>query len=108
VDGKRIGLTGISKGGIETYLAAAADPRVAAAVPYIGVQGFRWALENAQWRARIATIQAAFNASAQQAGRSADDVSFVRDFYARVVPGIDGQFDGPAMLPLRRRVRCWW
>ena len=100
VDGKRIGLTGISKGGIETYLAAAADPRVAAAVPYIGVQSFRWALENAQWRARLATIQAAFNASAQQAGRSADDVSFVRDFYARVVPGIDGQFDGPAMLTL--------
>jgi len=100
VDAGRIGLTGISKGGIETYLTAAADARVAVAVPYIGVQSFRWALDNGQWRARIATIQAAFNASAQHAGKSADDVGFVREFYARVVPGIDGRFDGPAMLPL--------
>jgi len=42
VDAGRIGLTGISKGGIETYLASAADPRIAAAVPCIGVQSFRW------------------------------------------------------------------
>src|SRR5437764_8305349 len=46
VDPKRIGLIGISKGGIETYLAAAADSRIAVAVPGIGVQSFRWALEN--------------------------------------------------------------
>jgi dienelactone hydrolase len=100
VDASRIGLTGISKGGIETYLTAAADPRVAAAVPYIGVQSFKWALDNGQWRARIATIQAGFDAAARHAGRSPGDVGFVREFYARVVPGIDGPFDGPAMLPL--------
>ena len=100
VDPKRIGLTGISKGGIETYLASAADPRIAAAVPYIGVQSFKWALDNGQWRARIATIQPAFDAAAKHAGKSADDVNFVREFYARVVPGIDGRFDGPAMLTL--------
>jgi len=99
VDATRIGLTGISKGGIETYLTAAADPRVAAAVPYIGVQSFKWALENGQWRARIATIQSGFDAAASAAGKSVD-VGFVREFYARVVPGIDGTFDGPAMLPL--------
>ena len=99
VDAARIGLTGISKGGIETYLAAAADPRIAAAVPYIGVQSFRWALENGQWRARIATIQGAFDASASQAGKT-PNVDFVREFYARVVPGIDGIFDGPEMLKL--------
>jgi dienelactone hydrolase len=100
VDAARIGLTGISKGGIETWLTAAADPRVAAAVPYIGVQSFKWALENGQWRARIATIQSAFDSAALEAGKSSGDVAFVREFYARVVPGIDGQFDGPAMLPL--------
>jgi dienelactone hydrolase len=100
VDASRIGLTGISKGGIETYFAAAADPRVAAAVPYIGVQSFKWALENGQWRARIATIQAAFDESAAAAGKSKDSVEFVREFYARVVPGIDGRFDGPQMLAL--------
>ena len=98
VDAARIGLTGVSKGGIETYLAAAADPRVAAAVPYIGVQSFKWALENDQWPARIATIQDAFDAAAASAGKPARSVDFVREFYARVVPGIDGPFDGPAML----------
>src|SRR5688572_3178131 len=100
VHAKRIGLVGISKGGIETYISAAADTRVAAAVSYIGVQSFKWSLDNGQWRARIATIQAAFNVAAREAGKSADDVNFVREFYARVVPGIDGRFDGPAMLTL--------
>jgi dienelactone hydrolase len=100
VDAARIGLTGISKGGIETYLTAAADPRVAAAVSYIGVQSFKWALENGQWPARIATIQNGFDAAAQAAGKPARSVAFVREFYARVVPGIDGQFDGPPMLAL--------
>jgi dienelactone hydrolase len=98
VDAARIGLTGISKGGIETYLTTAADPRVAAAVSYIGVQSFKWALDNGQWPARIATIQDAFEVSAASAGKPARSVDFVREFYARVVPGIDGPFDGPAML----------
>ena len=100
VDATRIGLTGVSKGGIETYFTAAADPRVAVAVPFIGVQSFKWALEHGQWRARIATIQGGFNASAAHAGKSPDSVDFVREFYARVAPGIDGQFDGPVMLSL--------
>jgi dienelactone hydrolase len=98
VDAARIGLTGISKGGIETYFTAAADTRIAAAVPFIGVQSFKWALENGAWRARIATIQGGFDAAAASAGKSPGSVAFVREFYARVVPGIDGQFDGPAML----------
>lgn len=100
VDAARIGLTGISKGGIETWLTTAADPRIAAAVAYIGVQSFKWALENGQWKARIATIQDGFDAAAAKAGKPAGSVDFVREFYARVVPGIDGRFDGPAMLPL--------
>lgn len=100
VDASRIGLTGISKGGIEAYFTAAVDPRVAAAVPYIGVQSFKWELDNGQWRARIATIQDAFDMAASSAGKSPDSVAFVREFYARVVPGIDGQFDGPVMLSL--------
>ncbi len=100
VDAKRIGLIGFSKGGIETYLTAAVDTRVAVAVPFIGVQSFKWALENGQWPARIATIQDAFDAAAAEAGKAPRSVDFVRQFYARVVPGIDGQFDGPAMLTL--------
>src|SRR5688500_771394 len=99
VDPKRIGLIGFSKGGIETYLAAAVDPRIAVAVPCIGVQSFRWAIENDSWQSRIGTIQAAFNAAAGDR-KVAPDVKFVRTFYDRIAPGIYGEFDGPAMLPL--------
>ncbi len=100
VDSTRIGLTGFSKGGIETYLTAAADPRIAAAVPYIGVQSFRWALENDSWQSRIGTIQRAVDTAAQESGRRKVDAAFVENFYGRVAPGIDRWFDGPSLLPL--------
>ncbi len=99
VDAARIGLTGISKGGMETYLAAAVDPRIAAAVPVIGVQSFRWALEHDSWQSRVGTFQAAIDAAAAGAGAQVD-AAFVRSFYDRVVPGIYTEFDAPAMLPL--------
>ena len=100
VDPSRIGLIGTSKGGIETYLAAAADERIAAAVPCIGVQSFRWALEHDAWQSRIGTIRIAFDAAAKEAGVAAPDAAFVAKFYDRVAPGLAGDFDGPAMLPL--------
>ncbi len=100
IDPRRIGAIGFSKGGIELYLAAAADPRIAVAVPCIGVQGFRWAAENNSWQSRIGTVQAAFDAAAKDSGVKNPGAEFVRTFYARVAPGIDGKFDGPAMVPL--------
>jgi dienelactone hydrolase len=100
VDVKRIGLIGISKGGIETYLAAAADKRFAVVVPCIGVQSFRWALDNEQWQGRIKTIQNAFDTVASEAGVTNVTSEFVKKFYDHVVPGIYDEFDGPAMLPL--------
>jgi dienelactone hydrolase len=99
VDGARIGMMGISKGGMETYLTAAADPRVAAAVPVIGVQSFRWALEHDRWQARVETIFGAVMGAARDSLRPVD-ADFVQEFYDRVVPGIYEEFDGPAMLPL--------
>ena len=50
VDPKRIGMLGISMGGIETWLAASVDDRIAVAVPAISVQSFRWSLENEDWQ----------------------------------------------------------
>jgi dienelactone hydrolase len=100
VDSKRIGLLGISKGGVEAYLAAAVDPRIAVVVPCIGVQSFRWALENNAWQARVSTIPTAFEAATKEAGVTVPDAAFTKSFYDRVVPGIYGDFDGPAMLPL--------
>jgi dienelactone hydrolase len=100
VDAGRICLIGISKGGIETYLAAAADPRIAVAVPCIGVESFRWALDDNDWQGRIGTIQPAFDTIAKDAGVTKPDSAFVQKFYDRVVPGIAGEFDGPEMLAL--------
>jgi dienelactone hydrolase len=99
VDAARIGLMGISKGGMETYLAAAIDPRVAVSVPLIGVQSFRWALDHGAWDSRAWTLREAIDAAAKESGDPVG-VAFMRKFYDRVVPGIYGEFDGPAMLPL--------
>src|SRR4029077_5197122 len=49
VDPKRIGRHGISKSGLQTYFTAAVDSRIAVAVPCIGVQSFRWALDHDDW-----------------------------------------------------------
>ncbi len=99
VDSSRIGMIGFSKGGMETYLAAAVDPRVKVAVPCIGVQSFDWALSNDSWQSRAGTFQTALDAAAKQEGTSVD-AKFVRHFYDKVAPGVYSEFDGPAMVPL--------
>lgn len=100
VDPKRIGLMGISKGGIETYLTAAVDPRIAAAVPCIGLQSFKWAVDNEMWMSRIGTIKNAFAGIAKEEAVDKPDAALVRKFYDKVAPGIAGQFDGPEMVKL--------
>ena len=99
VDPARIGLMGFSKGGMETYLAAAYDERVAVAVPCIGVQSFAWGLANDKWHGRIGTVQSAFDMAAKQDGVDKPDAAFVKKFYDRILPGIDGILDGPSVLP---------
>jgi dienelactone hydrolase len=99
-DTNHIGAYGISKGGVETYLVAAADPRVAAAVPAIGVQTFQWGLDHDAWYGRVGTFQKAFDAAAKARGVAKPDSTFTKSFYDKVIPGIDGEFDGPSFLPL--------
>ena len=98
VDINRIGLYGVSKGGIETYLTAAVDPRVAVAVPTIGMESFRWALDHNAWQSRVGTVQNAFDAAAKADGVTSPNADFVAKFYDHLVPGIAGEFDGPAMI----------
>lgn len=100
VDASRIGMIGFSKGGMELYLAAAVDARIRASVPCIGVQSFRWALDNNAWQSRVGTFQAAVNAAAKDEGISNIDANFIRKFYDRVAPGVYSDFDGPCMVPL--------
>ena len=100
VDPQRVGIMGISKGGTEAYLAAAVDPRIVAAVPVIGVQGFRWALDNNQWKPRINMFAPPVESAARDEGVKEIDAAFVRRFYDRVVPGIYKDYDAGSMLAL--------
>lgn len=99
VDAARIGLGGFSKGGIETYLAAAVEPRIAVAVAGHGVQSFGWALNHGAWDSRAWTIRDAIEATADET-KAPVNPAFLRQFYDRVAPGIYAEFDAPAMLPL--------
>jgi len=100
VDAAKIGLIGFSKGGMETYLTACADERIAVAVPCIGVQSFKWGLDNENWKGRVGTVKGAFEAALKAEGLTKADAAFAKKFYDRVIPGIDKQFDCPSMLPL--------
>src|SRR5580704_1205346 len=92
VDPARIALTGISLGGMQTYLAAAVDTRIAVAAPIIGVQSFRWGLENNAFQARAESLGGAVP--------NPTNAASVKEFYDRVAPGLVELYDCPEMLPL--------
>jgi dienelactone hydrolase len=100
VDPKRIGMMGISMGGIQTWLAAAVDERVAVAVPLIGVQSFRWSLDNDEWQGRANTIKAAHEAAAKDLGEPAVNKRVCRELWGKIIPGILDDYDCPNLLPL--------
>ncbi len=98
IDPEKIGLMGISKGGIETWLAGAVDPRVKVAVPAIGVQSFRWSLDNDRWQARANTIAASHQVAAKDRGEPKITRETCRALWGKVIPGILDQYDCPSML----------
>ncbi|MBN9119441.1 MAG: acetylxylan esterase [Planctomycetes bacterium] len=100
VDPKHIGMMGISMGGIQTWLASSADDRVSVAAPLIGVQSFRWSLENDKWQGRANTIKAAHEAAAKDLGEPAVNKKVCRELWTKVIPGILDDFDCPNLLPL--------
>jgi dienelactone hydrolase len=100
IDPQRIGMIGFSMGGIQTWLAAAADERVKAAVPAIAVQSFRWSLEHDEWQGRANTIKAAHNAAAADLGEKEVNQRVCRELWSKVIPGILDRFDCPSMLRL--------
>ncbi|MBN9518003.1 acetylxylan esterase [bacterium] len=100
IDGKRVGMLGISMGGIQTWLAASVDDRVAVAAPLIGVQSFRWSLENDHWQGRARTIQAAHDVAAKDLGEPGVNGRVCRELWGKVIPGITSDFDCPNLLRL--------
>ena len=91
---------GISKGGIETWMAAAVDRRIKVVVPVIAVQSFGWSLNNDRWQGRANTIRGAHLAVAHDVGDTAINKKNVLQLWNKILPGITGEFDCPSMLPL--------
>ena len=106
VDPKHIGMLGISMGGIETWLAAATDERIAVAVPLIGVQSLRWSLEHEKWQGRANTIKAAHEAAAADLDEKEVNGKVCRALWTKVIPGILDEFDCPNMLRCIAPDRC--
>lgn len=100
VQANRIGMTGISMGGIETWLAAAVDQRIKVAVPMIGVQSFKWSLENNRWQGRVGTIRGAHQQAAKDLGDTSINQQNIKQLWDKIIPGITGEFDCPSMLGL--------
>ena len=100
VERKRVGMLGISMGGIQTWLAASVDERIAVAAPLIGVQSFRWSLENDKWQGRANTIKAAHELAAKDLSEPAVNQKVCRALWSKVCPGILDEFDCPNMLKL--------
>lgn len=100
IDPHRIGMMGISKGGIETILAASVDKRVKVAVPMIALQSFRWSLENERWDGRAKTIWNAHLQAAKDLGDSEVNKKNVEIFWNKLIPGITDAYDFPSMIRL--------
>jgi dienelactone hydrolase len=100
VDPARIGMIGTSKGGIETWLAAAVDDRVKVAIPAIAVQSFHWSLEHDRWQGRANTIKEAHEAVASELGEPKVNGRVCRELWSKVIPGILDEFDCPSMVRL--------
>lgn len=103
VDPKRIGMVGISEGGIETWMAAAADERIAVAVPVIGVTRFARAVgdtSTAAGQARVKLFKPFLERFAQRLGEKEVNDRVVREAWDRLVPGLRDRFDADRMLPL--------
>ncbi|XP_043706407.1 putative esterase YitV [Telopea speciosissima] len=95
IDPYRIGITGQSLGGMHAWFAAFVDSRYAVVVPIIGVQGFRWAIDNDKWQARVDSINSVFEEARVDLGKEAIDKEVVEKVWDRIAPGLASQFDSP-------------
>lgn len=100
VAGDKLGIIGFSMGGIETWLAAAVDPRYRVAVPAIAVQSFRWSLDNEQWQVRANSIKVAHDGAAKDMGEAKVNRKVCDALWSKVIPGILDKYDCPSMLRL--------
>ncbi|KAL9227295.1 hypothetical protein vseg_003000 [Gypsophila vaccaria] len=99
IDSAGIGITGESLGGMHAWFAAFADTRYAVVVPIIGVQGFRWAIDNEKWHGRVDSIKAVFEEARIDLDKSVIDKDVVEKVWDTIAPGLASQFDAPHTIP---------
>jgi len=100
IDSAHIASTGISLGGMVSWFAAAADPRITVVAPAIGVQSFRYALDKECFHARVNTLKPLFDVAVADGGLEEPTSELVAQVWDAVVPGIYGDFDAPQSLAL--------
>jgi dienelactone hydrolase len=100
VQATRIGMGGISMGGIETWLAASVDTRIKVVVLDISAQSFKWSLDNDKWQGRANTIKGAHLQAAKDLGDTEMNQRNVKAVWDKLLPGITNEFDCPSMIRL--------
>jgi cephalosporin-C deacetylase-like acetyl esterase len=103
VDAERIGMTGISAGGIETWMAAVADSRVKVVVPAIGVTRFVslvTEVSSADGQERVKLFRKALEEHAQALGEPAVNDRVFRSAWEKLLPGSLDRFDPARLVPL--------
>jgi dienelactone hydrolase len=102
VDPKRIGMTGISEGGILTWMCAALDDRIRVAVPIIGVTCFGDCFNafGPESAARVKLFEPVLLDYAKAQGVKEIDGMLLRSAWEKLVPGMLDRFDSGKMLPL--------
>ncbi|XP_023755676.1 uncharacterized protein LOC111904131 [Lactuca sativa] len=100
IDHSKIGITGNSLGGMHAWFVAFVDTRYSVVVPVIAVQGFRWAIDNDQWHARVDSIKPVFEEARIDLGKEAIDKEVVEKVWNRIAPGLASEFDSPYTVPV--------
>ncbi|KAI3781540.1 hypothetical protein L2E82_11557 [Cichorium intybus] len=100
IDHSRIGIAGLSLGGMHAWFASFVDTRYSVVVPVIGVQDFRWAIDNDKWQARVESIKPVFEEARIDLGKDAIDKEVVEKVWDRIAPGLTSKFDSIHTVPL--------
>ncbi len=103
VDRERLGMAGVSEGGIETLMAAAADERIRCACSVIGVTRFQYIIEAAAGPAGEAyrkSFATALQEYARRIGEPEVNERVVRRAWEQLLPGFTDRFDAVNLAPL--------
>lgn len=103
VDATRIGMVGISEGGMIAWLTAAADDRIKVVAPLISVSCLADTFEAAdgpEVAARLALFDSFLKAYAKEINEPQVNLKVLRSAWSKLVPGLLDRFDAQNVVPL--------